>query len=120
MERKASKSTAFTSFRGMLGEVEDSCWAESCERRSSNSFDPRQSKDRWRQYRVFSTYVDVSNSVRTPGQDARDARTRNVILPSSKYRCLCGTAGVSVDLKSGVLVFSGSSDADSCAERGSS
>jgi hypothetical protein len=76
MERKASKSTAFTSFRGMLGEVEDSCWAESCERRSSNSFDPRRSKDRWRQYRVFWTYVDVSNSVRTPGQDARDTHTK--------------------------------------------
>ena len=65
MERKASKSTAFTSSRGMMGEVVDSCWAESCERRFSNFFDPRQSKDRWRRYRMLWTYGDFSNSVDT-------------------------------------------------------
>jgi hypothetical protein len=74
MERKASKSTAFTSSRGIIGEIENFCWAESCEMRFSNFFDPRQSKDRWRRYRMFWTYVDFSNSVDTKGQDdARDA-----------------------------------------------
>ena len=43
------------------------------------------------------------------------------MLPSSKYRPLCGTAGRSIDLASGVLVLSGSfDDADGCAGRGSS
>ena len=65
MERKASKSTAFTSSRGMIGDVEDSCWAESSVRRFANFFDPRQRRDRWRRYSVSSTYVNFSNSVDT-------------------------------------------------------
>lgn len=49
------------------------------------------------------------------GQDASKGRTLNVILPSSKYRPLRGTAGRSIDLASGVLVLSGSfDDADGC------
>src|SRR6266852_5970057 len=109
MERKASKSTAFTSSRGMVGDVdvEDSCWAESSERRFSNFFDPRQSKDRWRRYRVFWTYVGFLQFSGYQGQRCT-RRTRNVILPSSKYRRLCSTAGRSIDLRTGVLVFSGS------------